>query len=487
MATVTHDHRAGEPPLAGLLAVALAGGAAVALAWQAVGSLPDSQRPLAIVAPVGLGALALAVTRFDWFVLVALVVRSSLDVFDAGWGGGGTDPAAALSLLLVLTGGLWLLAQRAEGTLEPPSVATIGLWTLAGAALVSVLVAVNRGPAVEWNLRLLAGVMMFTVVEQLVRRRPAFAGQLVAAVVASLVVPLLVATVQALGSAPTVGGIARVEGTFAHPNPFATYLAMALLLLVALCVVARGASRWAAVVAIAWTAWILLETQARGAWLAALIGLVLLGIGLERRILVFLVVGVGAAVALVPSTLDRLGDLSEEKYTGTDPANSLEWRIGYWERLVASNSTAGRISGIGLEQVQRTSPEALQPHNVFVQTYVELGVFGVAALVAVVVGFGLWLRHRLAVSATPFERATAWAAVAIAVSLLTQFGSENLLTNTAAHWYAAGAMTFGALRARAHPTARSTVRAHRAGLVTASPGYVTSTDGRTLHGSGRTA
>jgi O-antigen ligase len=437
-----------SPPAVGLLVAALAVGTAVGFAWVAVQRLPLEQQALALVAPVGLAALALAAWRFDWFVLVALAVRSSLDVFDTGWGGGGgAEPAAALAILLVLTGALWLLAQRAAGELVRPAPATFALWGLAFAGAVSVLVAADRAAAVEWNLRLLAGVTMFTVVEQLVQRRPELVGRVVGALLVSLAVPLVVATGQALGTAPVVGGIARVQGTFAHPNPFATYLVMGLLVLVSLTAIWRGAARGAAAVGVVWIGWILLETQARGAWLAAILGLVVLGVGLERRILGFLAVGVVAALTLVPSTLDRLDDLGEERYTGTDPSNSLEWRIGYWERLVTSNDASGRITGIGLEEVQRTAPEALQPHNVFVQTYVELGAFGLAALAAVIAGFGFWLRRRTRASTTPFERATAWAAAAVAVSLLTQFGSENLLTNTGAHWYAAAAMTYGAMPA----------------------------------------
>jgi O-antigen ligase len=445
LGTSTASPRRTAPPAAPLVAVALVVGIAVGLGWSAIQALPLEQRALALVAPIGLAALALAAYRFDWFVLTALAVRSSLDLFDTGWGGGGMEPAAALALLLVLTGALWLLAQHAADELVRPAPATFALWGLAFAAAVSVLVAGDPASAIEWNLRLLAGVMMFTVVEQLVRRRPELVAHVVAALLVSLVVPVLVATSQALGTAPQVGGIARVQGTFAHPNPFATYLVMALLVLVSLATIWRGAARVAAGVAVVWVGWILLATQARGAWLAAILGLVVLGIGLERRILGFLAVGVVAALVLVPSTLDRLNDLSEERYTGTDPSNSLEWRIGYWERLVASNDGSGRITGIGLEGVQRTAPEALQPHNVFVQTYVELGAFGLAALVAVIAGFGLWLRRRTRSASTPLERATAWGAAAVAISLLTQFGSENLLTNTGAHWYAAAAMTYGAL------------------------------------------
>jgi putative inorganic carbon (HCO3(-)) transporter len=438
--------RAGAGVGLGTLVAAVVIGLATAWFVVTVDGLDGAMRSLVMALPFGLAAGACAIVRYEWFIVGLLAIRSLLDVFDSGWqGGGALDPSSAVAVLVIVTGIAWIGAQWSGGALVAPAAPTIALWAVVLAGLASVAVSSDVAGSLEWNIRLIAGVVVFTVLEQLLAQRPSFVRPLLIAVIASAVIPVLVAYTQAASGGGTVAadGASRIRSTFTHPNPFGTYLVTVLLLCIALATAFDGGRRaflWGMSIA---TGVALVLTQARGAWLAAVLGILILGLKLERRLLWGLVAAIMAAVVLAPSAVSRVQDLTRERYTGTAPSNSLEWRLGYWGDLVDSADGSTRLTGIGLEEVQRTASEQLQPHNVFVQTYVELGAFGVAALVALIGTMGVHLISRTRTVRTPADSAVAWAACAIAAALLLQFLSENLLTNVAAYWYAGAAMAYG--------------------------------------------
>jgi O-antigen ligase len=433
--------------MAHLATVAVATLVGLLAAWSvvAVRELDGTTRSLVMAMPFGAAAAAAAIFRYEWFILGLVAIRSVLDVFDTGFQTGTTmEPAAAVAVLLIATGILWLAAQWSVGALRRPAPPTIALWSLALAGMVSTVMSSDRAASIEWNIRLVAGVVMFTVLEQMLAQRPSFVRPLLIAVVASAVVPITVAFYQAAtGTATESYGMHRVRSTFPQPSTFGTYLVIVLLICVALASVLRGPRRTILATVVVAGGAALVLTLARGAWIAATAGLLLLGIKLERRLLWLLAAGVVAAVALSPSTLDRFQDLTDERYTGRGNANSLEWRIEYWGELIESSSGANRLNGIGLEEVQRTTTEELQPHNVFVQTYVELGAFGIAALIAVIATMWIYLLDRAHAARTPFDRGVAWGACAVGLGLLLLFVSENLLTYVGGYWYAAAAMAYG--------------------------------------------
>jgi putative inorganic carbon (hco3(-)) transporter len=409
-------------------------------------SLPLATAALAVAALLGGLAGLVAALRFEWFVVGLLLVRSALDVLDQEDGaGGGLDPAAAIGMLFVVIGGVWLLVQWQAGTWTRPSAATRGLWLLVGACVLSVPLADERAPAMEATLKVVAGTVMFAVLEQLLSERPARARAVLLVALVSVVVPVGIGISQLTGdelSADLNSGLSRVQGSFVHPNVFATYLVTLLLAGVAVFPVVRGWARFGVSLVVLASGVLLVLTYARAAWAAALVGVVYLGVNGRKRLLAVLVVGVVVLVTAVPSIVTRLADVSAEREYEDQPANSLAWRIGYWGELVplASSNPA---TGIGLDTARFKTDDGLRPHNVFVQTYVETGIAGCAALIAVIVGFTRSLAARKRAAATDWERALALGAIAIALSWLVQAPTENLTTSTVLWWYAAAAMTFG--------------------------------------------
>lgn len=440
-----------------MMSTAVAVAAGLVVAYVVAGGVTADPRAtmLLLAGPIAVGLGAIAVSRFEWFVLVVLVIRPSLDAFSTG----GLGPGAMLASVFVATAALWLPVQYRSGEWVPVSVASKCLVAFAGATMLSVLTSSLRLISAVGALEIVAGISMFLVLEQLLAGRPDRRNRLVAAVLLSGVIPVLVGFVQWLGGdvAAARSDLARVQGTFVHPNPYATYLVMLILLTTALVTVLKGRQRIVLLGYLAALALMLVVTYNRASWIAAVVGLTYIGARWNRKILAVMGAALVVVVFAVPSVGDRISDLSEEKELPAGvPDNSLEWRIQYWGRLIPM-ATESPLTGIGPQVVLNTRPESIEPHNVFVQAYVEMGVLGFGALTAVVAGMGVTLSRRRSDAVGRTDQALAIGAIGVALALLAQSPSENLLNQTMTWWYMAATCTFGytALHRRRTPRVES--------------------------------
>ena len=301
------------------------------------------------------------------------------------------------------------------------------------------------------SLKIWAGALMLAVLEQVFLTKPARVKAILAASAASLVVPAIVALKQLTGPQQLEQylEVSRIKGTFVHANPFATYLVIIAVVALA---VRPYLHRWARVFATATVAvatMLTLFTYARGAWIALILGVIVVGVFQDKRLIVAVVAGVLAVLIFVPSVSARLSDLGETQAVGNGDANSLAWRIKYWERLLPMTGE-NPVTGIGLDQVLERTPEKLMPHNTFVQSLVETGVIGLTVLLGVVdVHRGLALRDAIRRTPPGLSRAIVIGAAGAALGWASQLASENLLTQAAIFWYLAGPVAFAvALRAR---------------------------------------
>jgi putative inorganic carbon (hco3(-)) transporter len=452
--TMPDDRAAPGRSVAVLLAAAAAGllvGVAVAGALAQSVELGQQHLALAVAALGGLATAYLAVTRFWAFVLVLVAVRPTLDLLHQG-PEAGLDPAAAAGLVFIGTAAAWLIVQWLQQTWAPASAVTKSLFALALAGFASTLTSSDPAASAQASFKILAGALMFAVLEQVLRRHPERAAPLLGAFFASALVPLALGVHQLLFAPPdpTDNSLSRVHGTFVHPNSFASFLVLQLVVGVAL--VPATPRRWRPLLVgqLVVSGLLLVFTYTRGAWLALMVGLLYLGLRHRRAVLVGLLAGVVVVVAAVPSAIGRLADIGDDRTYGGVPANSFSWRVHYWGKI-AEMAPESPLTGIGLETVAVRMDERLQPHNVFVQTFVETGAMGLASLVALVVTLTALVRRRRALAVGDWDRTLASAAVAVALTMGVLAVSENLLTSTAVYWYVAAAMTFGLRPGAAHP------------------------------------
>jgi O-antigen ligase len=402
--------------------------------------------PVAIAVAGGLGVLAL--TRFSVYVMVMLVLRSSIDLAKlSGRAAGseavntatgrGMDPSSILAVLFLLAAALWLASRhRGQGRL-PGSPLRTALLVFVVTAGLSLLGSGNRSAAGLELFRILAAVGMFVVLEQMMPDRATMRRMLTAVYLSALLPIAITAFGLASGHArsETKGEFVRLTGTFSTSNDFGRYLALLVIFGVALYPHLGRRSKLAMAALLAACAGLLMLTYTRTALLGALIGLVVVGLVQSKRLLLALLLLSACALLLVPQLSSRFSDLADSS-GGTGAArNSLEWRLNYWTEVLPL-ANRNPVTGIGLNMTQFNTDAAKQPHNDFVRAYVETGVLGLGAYLAMLialVGLG-----RRAVRASPprtLDRGVAAGFLGCAVAFVAVSLSANVISNVVNLWY----------------------------------------------------
>lgn len=383
---------------------------------------------LGAAAAAGGAIVALSLRRFELFVLVVLVLRVAVDRMGQT---APISPAEVLAGILLLAGVRWW--WRAGRPLpRSPLLAPFALFL--AACVASVAASSDQVVSGRELGRLLAVGVMLVVLDVLLQRRlrPAV---VVATIFASAALPVAVGLVEGVtGDGRSIAGFARVDGTLAHPNPFGIYLALVLVAAAAVLPHVAGRARLALLVLLAPIGACLVLTYTRGAWIAAVLGLLVVGILQSRRLLAAMVVVVVLVAALVPSIGARFSDLERDRRLSGAAGNSLVWRFEHWGEAVGDLAD-NPVSGIGLKMVQERSEGQKNVHNDFIRILVETGVVGFGAY--------LWLLARMAKltlaalrrTRRGVDRGIAVAAAGGFVVLLVASVSANVITQVVLLWY----------------------------------------------------
>jgi O-antigen ligase len=433
----------------GALWVALATTLAVAVGILAATS------PWVLICAGGVVCVALAIMRWPLGAVMALLALRT------------ASRSQFLDLLTVLAGGLALL-------LAAPRLGGRRVWAPFGLLLVLALVSVPIHPSPDegvqpgWlfvpklhaaylprmSVELLAWLRLASVFVALllacwaVNDRKGLRAIVVATLV-SAAVPVAIGLQQfATGHFNPHGGEKSIQGPFTHPNYFAFYLVVVLVVgIVAFIETRRVALRALLGALLALCAFCLLETYTRGAWIGFAIAVIGLGAMRYRSLFVagvlVLAIGSFAFPGTVQKVGQRFGDLSSR--SASTASSSWSWRTGEWRRMLHfgfdrplsgqgfASYTRLTVREFGTETPQYptiadpqhpgTSSEGFAAHNDYVRMFVEMGVPGLLLWLAVLTGLlttALRLRR--------FEALAPWAAAsaALAIALIVMSGADNV-------------------------------------------------------------
>lgn len=409
--------------------------------------VPEVLSPLAAVAVVALFGLWFG-SNF-WPALVGLfMLRTSMDAFKVTSGTNGLDPGSAIGAVFVLAAVLWLIAQRRAGRLRPVSGVVTATCVFAAAAVLSAPGSRMLSVSLPSALKVVSIALMAIILDQVFRQSPDRIRTMITAMVVSLLVPTVASFAQLGKGLPyenVYSGYGRARGTFTHPNPLATYLVSMCLLCAAMLphVFARAKATKQrgelAVMASALGAALgaLYLTYSRGAWIALVVGVAVVGLLQNRNVLYGMIAVIMIMLIAVPSTLDRFSDLtkSNEVAIGQGDPNSLAWRVRYWGEIIPYWQRSP-LTGIGPEMVRNTQPTGFDPHNSFLQALIEMGVVGLGAFLGVLVSIAVALRRALKRNRAPgLDRAICVAASAMCTAVLVQLPTENILVSAINWWY----------------------------------------------------
>ncbi|MGH3414130.1 MAG: O-antigen ligase family protein [Marmoricola sp.] len=427
--------------------VLCAAGAAISGLGMSSGHKMQLVVPVALV--LGAVVAVVAMTRFSVFLLLMLALRASVDVSSLGSDSSSTGaapmsdrfltPSTLLAGVFLVAAALWLLAQVRAGTLRRGT----GLrraWVLfAVVGFVSMLGSADRTRTLVGAAQVLTIVLMYVVLEQVmadVRTR----NRLLAAVYVSAVVPLLYTMAGlALGhpNAEVKDGFTRLMGTFTQSNVYGRYLM--LLILFGVAVYVHVPKRWRLwlLSLLSLSAVFLALTYTLTAIFGTALGLVVLGIWHNRKILVGLVVAGLCVLVVAPQLVARVESVtsSTSYYADNHHANSLTWRFSYW-RDVLPLADADPVTGIGLNMTGADTTQDKQPHNDFLRAYVEEGLLGEAAYLILLLSLvTMGVRAARASPRGSLDRGIAMGYLACVVALAAGSTSDNIFTNVAVLWY----------------------------------------------------
>jgi O-antigen ligase len=233
------------------------------------------------------------------------------------------------------------------------------------------------------------------------------------------------------------GSFVRITGPFAQSTTFGRYLMFLLIFGVAIYRYLSVRLRVTMAVLLVPSFVFLFLTNTRSAILGVAIGLVVVAV-VQRspRMIAALCLTAILGLLFLPAVGDRFAQLADARAVGGAPTgNTLAWRLGYWAEIVPL-ANRNPVTGIGPNMTQLQTDEAKKPHNDFLRAYVETGVVGLLAYLAMVV---LLVRAGLrALRRAP--PGTLWRGVAVgnlgcAVAFVAVSAASNVLSSVATLWY----------------------------------------------------
>jgi putative inorganic carbon (hco3(-)) transporter len=427
------------------------------------GTMAGTNSKMAVILPltalVGAVLGVLALTRFKVFVMCMLVMRASMDLakLSAAAEGSttdtatvtaattanqqvaarGLDPSSILAVVFIGAAIIWLAAQyRKQGCL-PGSPLRRAFVVFFAAGAISIIGAANPAVVALEAMRILAVVLMFVVLEQMMADERAMR-QLLLAVFVSLLFPLAFTTFGFLTGHPLSeekGGFVRITGPFLQSNTFGRYLMLMIIFGVAIAPYLDKRWRRPLVGLLALSFVFMLLTYTRTAIVGVVLGLLVVGFIQSKRLLFGMVVLIICALLVVPELSSRFTSLSDSSSFYGPANNSLTWRLSYWTEILPL-ANRNPITGIGLGMTSRQTDQAKQPHNDFIRAYVETGLIGLGAYIALLIS--LVTLGRRAVRASPrrsFERAVGAGFLGCALAFIADSASANVISNVVTLWY----------------------------------------------------
>ena len=334
-------------------------------------------------------------SRWGQFVYASL---TCLVVFAPLIDGGTTHiPLLVIRLVLLVAASCWFLGMMRGGSIQilRNSVAP-SLVALLGWAGCSLWWAPYKSPSAQWLLSLLLYAALFAMTVSMAQS-PNHTRRVVTVILGMGTVEGVIGLVQYLWL-----GEMRAIGTFFNPNFFAAYEGVTLILAMGLVTCARGRKPLGLPVGLLWgiiatTGMAFIVAQSRGAFIALLGALAVLGLFRfgKKALLVLVACLIVASVVPTPLRQRILDAPAQDPYAYT--------RLEIWKNAFDRIVSAPIGAGLGMykfgsfqsrfptdEHIVRYRKRPESAHSEYLQLGVELGVVGLMLFMS---GVGVWLKE----------------------------------------------------------------------------------------------
>ncbi len=449
--SIRAEHESDQPELpaplpgpASILVVlaAIVAGLAMAFAFQSLS--PDT--PFVILGGTLMVATIMGLIglyRYEWFLLLTLAVRPALDDLIADQFGT-FQPSAILGILAIGVTALHLVSRRFTGNWNRVTPLGLAFMAFFLGFLPSFVTSVDRGVSQAALFGLASVVLLYLAIEQHLLDDGRFLYKLLAATALGMIVPVITGFVQFFFTGtldPGGSGLVRIDGSFAHPNTFATYLTFVVLLAISIIPTVAVKQKLVVISAASLGGFLLVATFARGAWASFLIGALVMAARINRKLVVVIAGGAALVGVAVPGVRSRVDNLfaTTGANGGAKTDDSLGWRIGYWDELWGRFAFSQPVTGIGIDATKTQTLAAKDPHNSFLQAWLEGGIIGFVGFMAVLVvgtiaGWRTWQKARRG-QLDHQTKLISVGSIAALLSVAAQLITENVLLNTIVWWY----------------------------------------------------
>lgn len=258
----------------------------------------------------------------------------------------------------------------------------------------------------------------------------------------SAIIPSIVALYQFITktgmSLPFEGIYNRIYGTFAHPNLFAYYLVISITITLFIFLISnrKRINNMMFIALMPFFITMLILTFTRGAWLALLMTVALIGVIKFRKLLVISFFILLVLFVSSESINTRVKDLipSNNQYS------SIDWRIRLWQdsiNYVQEEKILGHGTGFAKELILQKRGESFgssDPHNDYLKIALENGYLGLGAYLLIILSLFFHLLKKYRATELANFKIMILLTIGLTFSLYTMSFADNILRNTALEW-----------------------------------------------------
>lgn len=372
--------------------------------------------------------LCILILNFEVGFLTLIFIRSSLDSLK-NFTEGGSVVIGAVSVALIVLGVFYVLYSKVNILKFKDSGYFLIFLALCGVSIT--YSSIPKESFSDW-LRLLS-VFSVYVLTRIIFVTPKKIFRLFTAILISSLLPVFAACYQLITGHGTIldGNQRRIVGTFLHPNPFATYLMILLVFLIAQILEGtRIVSRRFMIILTGALFIVFVFTFSRGAWISFACAMAVLGFLRYRRLLGFMPVVLLGAFLMIPAVKDRIVNISDAGYT--HGRSGWEWRLDTWSEISAMVAQKPLL-GHGLSAVE--AEFGVLTHNDYLRLAAEVGILGLLAylVLSYAVIRETWKDYQNASSNT--VKSFQAALLAAAAGILVREFADNTLRNAVVLMY----------------------------------------------------
>ncbi|MBU4216796.1 O-antigen ligase family protein [Candidatus Parcubacteria bacterium] len=322
---------------------------------------------------------------------------------------------------------------------QRPPLFTVWLLFL-GISLVSLIFSFDKIISLKELARLLSIFLIYLSSFYLIKKNKDFV-LLVKIIIFSAVIPGSLAIYQYFTntglSVPLENIYNRIYGTFSHPNLFAYYLIIPITLSILIFLIGKKEKIVNILILSLSLFFILLLglTFTRGAWLAFIIIVLIIGIIQYRILLLTAFIIFFLSYLFIPPIHSRINDLHNAK-----KGNSIEWRQTLW-RDALSYIKDKPVIGYGVGTANKIILEkrgermgSSDPHNDYLKISIENGLLGLASYLILIISTLFYLIKDYFKTEQLKLKTVNLTVFALFFALITMSFADNIIRNTALQW-----------------------------------------------------